>query len=129
MAGSRRFSIEEAVRGLGVKEIYAVDPYEQETTIEVLKKTKAGTGVNVVVCHSPCVVDQHRSKRGEKRQPLTIDPEICNACSLCIRVLGCPAILVKKGKYMIDQELCDGCELCAQVCQYDAIHPTTSVRT
>jgi indolepyruvate ferredoxin oxidoreductase alpha subunit len=128
MAASHRFSIEEAAYGLGVKEVFSVDPNDQETAIDALRRAKAGTGVNVVVCHSPCVIDQYRSKRGKKRQPLAIDSELCNACSLCVRVLGCPAILVKDGKYTIDQELCDGCELCAQICQYDAIHPAASMR-
>jgi indolepyruvate ferredoxin oxidoreductase alpha subunit len=128
MAASRRFSIEEAARGVGVKEVFSIDPNDQEAAFAALRQAKAGTGVNVVVCHSPCVVDRQRSRRGEKRPPLAIDSELCNACSLCVRVLGCPAILVKDGTYMIDQELCDGCELCAQVCQYDAIQPAASMR-
>lgn len=123
-----RFSIEDAVHGLGVRDVYSVDPYDQNATLEALGKAKAGTGVNVVVCHSPCVVDQHRSKRGERRQPLAIDAEVCNACSLCVRVLGCPAILVENGKYTIDPELCDGCGLCSFICQYDAIHPVAPMR-
>ena len=126
--GLRSFSIEEAVRGLGVQDVYSVDPYDQEAALEALGKAKSGTGVNVVVCHSPCVVDQHRSKRGKKRQPLAIDGEVCNACSLCVRVLGCPAILVEDGMHIIDPELCDGCGLCAVVCQYDAIHPAAPMR-
>ncbi|MFH1109589.1 MAG: indolepyruvate ferredoxin oxidoreductase subunit alpha [Planctomycetota bacterium] len=117
--------IEDAVRGLGVREIYSVDPFDEKATLAALKQAKRGKGVNVVICHSPCVVHGRRVSRG-KRIPFEISQERCNACSLCVRVLGCPAILTDDGKYWIDEDLCDGCELCARVCQQDAIHPVTS---
>lgn len=123
------FSIERAVEGLGVKEIYSVDPNNEDATLEALKKAKFGTGVNVIVSHSPCVVEARRSKKGEKRSPLEIDQELCNSCSLCVRVLGCPAILVTDGQYSIDPDVCDGCDLCALVCKHDAIKPTVPTRT
>jgi indolepyruvate ferredoxin oxidoreductase alpha subunit len=118
--------IEAAVRGLGVREVFSVDPFDEEATLAALKQAKGGTGVNVVVCHAPCVVNERRMTRGKKRAPFTIDQELCNACSLCVRVLGCPAILVAEGTYTIDQDLCDGCELCARVCQQGAIQPVAS---
>ncbi len=123
-----RFSIEEAVRGMGVREVYSVDPFDEQATLDAFKKAKSARaagpgagGVNVVVCHSPCVVYEHRLRRDEKRAPFEIDLEKCNTCSLCVRMLGCPAILIVDGEYVIDQDLCDGCELCADVCQHDAI--------
>jgi len=123
--GDHRFSIEDAVRGLGVREIYSVDPFDEKATLAVLKQAKRGKGVNVVISHSPCVVHERRVSRG-KRIPLEISQEQCNACSLCVRVLGCPAILTEDGRYWIDADLCDGCDLCARVCQQDAIRPVTS---
>jgi len=110
---------------LGLREIYSVDPFDEKATLAALKQAKRGKGVNVVICHSPCVVHGRRVSRG-KRIPFEISQEQCNACSLCVRVLGCPAILTNDGKYRIDEDLCDGCELCARVCQHDAIHPVTS---
>ncbi|MDO8631367.1 MAG: thiamine pyrophosphate-dependent enzyme, partial [Phycisphaerales bacterium] len=124
--GNGRFSIEEAVRGLGVREIYSVDPFDEQATLAALKQAKRGKGVNVVICHSPCVVHERRTTRLGKRAPYEISQEQCNACSLCVRVLGCPAILTDDGKYWIDGDLCDGCDLCARLCQQDAIHPVTS---
>lgn len=118
--------IEQAVRGLGVREVYSVDPFDEQATLAALKQAKAGTGLNVVVCHAPCVVDRRRRAKSEGRTPFVIDQELCNACSLCVRVLGCPAITIAEGKYEIDQDLCDGCELCARVCQHDAIKPATT---
>jgi indolepyruvate ferredoxin oxidoreductase alpha subunit len=123
--GNGRFSIEDAVRGLGIREVYSVDPFEEKATLAALKQAKDGEGVNVVVCHSPCVVHERRVSPG-KRVSFDIRSELCNACSLCVRVLGCPAILTEGGKFWIDADLCNGCELCARLCQQDAIHPVTS---
>ncbi len=121
-----RFSIESAVRGLGVREMYSVDPFDEEATLSALERAKNGSGVNVVICHSPCVVHQRRATKGEARPPFVISRELCNACSLCVRALGCPAILVVDGEYTIDQDLCDGCELCARICQHDAVRPAVA---
>ncbi len=117
----RRLAIEETVLGLGVRRIYSVDPFDEDATLAALKQAKSGTGVNVVVCHSPCVVNERRVNRDRKRAPFEVDSELCNGCSLCVRVLGCPAILVEDGTYTIDPDLCDGCELCARLCAHDAI--------
>jgi indolepyruvate ferredoxin oxidoreductase alpha subunit len=70
-------------------------------------------------------VNDRRLRKGKRRSPLTIDQVLCDECSLCVRVLGCPAILVTDGQYTIDEELCDGCELCAHLCQRDAIQPVS----
>ncbi|MCP4250148.1 MAG: indolepyruvate ferredoxin oxidoreductase subunit alpha [bacterium] len=113
--------IENAVRGLGVGEVYSVDPFDEEDTLAALRRAKSGTGVNVVVCHSPCVVHERRLNADAKRPSLAVDQELCNACSLCARVLGCPAILVTDGEYTIDPDLCDGCRICAELCQSGAI--------
>ena len=122
-------AIERAVRGLGVRDVYSVNPFDAEPTLAALKQAQQGRGVNVVVCHAPCVVHSRRLGQGRKRPPLAIDQELCQACSLCVRVLGCPAIIVVDGAYTIDQELCDGCGLCVHVCQRDAIQPAIPERT
>ncbi len=125
---SAGFSIEAAVRGLGVTEVYSIDPYDEDEAVEAFKKAKDGTGVSVVVSHSPCAVHDRRIRKGQAQAPFTIDQERCNACSLCVRQLGCPAILVTDGTYTIDADLCTGCGLCARVCQHDAIQRLTPER-
>ena len=126
------FSIEDAVRGLGVTHVEAVNPFDEKQTLEAFKKAKDGTGVNVVICQAPCAVNERRLHRSEKKTPFEVDQELCNACSLCVRMLGCPAILIIDGEYVIDRDLCDGCALCADVCNHDAIkacHPVEPERT
>ncbi len=114
-------SIERAVRGLGVTDVFAVNPFEQESTLAAMRQAKAGNGVNVVICNAACVVHENRLGIHRPEAAYTVDQELCNECSLCVRVLGCPAIYVSDGKYWIDRNLCDGCDLCAQVCNLDAI--------
>jgi indolepyruvate ferredoxin oxidoreductase alpha subunit len=117
-----RLVIEEAARGLGVSEVFSVNPFDEEATTAALKQAKNGRGVNVVVCNARCAVDARRRNKGKKRTPYEIDPDLCDACSLCVRVLGCPAVVVEDGVYRIDADLCDGCELCTRVCRHEAIH-------
>jgi indolepyruvate ferredoxin oxidoreductase alpha subunit len=121
-------AIERAVRGLGVRDVYSVDPFDEEATLAALKEAKSGSGVNVVVCHSPCAVAERRQTGARERTPMAINQDLCNACSLCVRVLGCPAILVAEGEFTIDQDLCNGCGLCARVCQHGAIEAVAPAR-
>lgn len=119
--GSSGLSIVQAVRGLGVTEVHLVDPCDAAATLEAMRKARAGSGVNAVICDSPCVVHLKRVGAYDKRSPYRVDQELCNQCSLCVLVLGCPAIEVIDGRYEIDAELCEGCDLCAIVCQHRAI--------
>ncbi len=119
---SAGISLRQAVLGVGVKDVYSVDPFDEEATLEAIRHAKAGLGVSVVICNAPCSVYENRGHRETKRAPYEIDMEACNGCSLCVRVLGCPAIYVEDGDYLIDPHLCDGCDLCARICNHDAIH-------
>ena len=114
-------SIEQAVRGLGVKEIYSINQFDEESTLEALTQAKTGDGINVVICNSPCVVHEKRSGVYERQQSYQIDQEVCTQCSLCVRMLGCPAIHIHEERYAIDQDLCEGCGLCMRVCNQNAI--------
>jgi len=115
--------IDDAVRGAGVTESYSVDPFDEEAALEALRSAKRSDGTNVIAFHAPCSVEQRRHRMEKELAAVVIDEESCNACSLCIRVLGCPCILVVDGKYVIDAELCGGCGLCVSVCAHDAIRP------
>ena len=125
--GENAFSIEDAARGLGVREIYSVDPFGDEA-LAALRQAKKSAGVNVVIFHAPCAVHRRRMQKGEARKRFTIDKDLCDSCTACIRLLGCPGILVTDGEYVIDGDLCDGCELCVQVCKRDAIQEVVSER-
>jgi indolepyruvate ferredoxin oxidoreductase alpha subunit len=113
--------LEQVVRGLGVRNVYSMNPFEIDTSIELLKQAKADQGLNVVISNAPCVVHERRVGVVQEQPPFTIDQELCDDCSLCVRRLGCPGINVTDGRYSIDPNNCNGCGLCAYVCNKDAI--------
>ncbi|MFC1572040.1 thiamine pyrophosphate-dependent enzyme [Candidatus Eisenbacteria bacterium] len=118
---TKNLSLEQAVRGLGVTEIYSINQFDERSTLEALRLAGNGDGVNVIICNSPCVVHEKRLGIYEPRSPFHIDPEICVQCSACVRFVGCPSIYVSEGEFFIDQDLCEGCGLCAHVCTHGAI--------
>ena len=118
--GGSGFSLEQIVRGLGVTDVYSLDPFAYETARQQLKQARDGTGVNVVIFNAPCRVNLRR-RETEPHLPLAIDQELCDGCTLCVRLLGCPAIFISDDRYGIDEDLCDGCGLCVRVCSRDAI--------
>jgi indolepyruvate ferredoxin oxidoreductase alpha subunit len=120
---TKRPLIEDTVRGLGVKEVFSADPFDEEAALDALRKARAAQGVSVVVFNSPCVVNERRLGLSSGRAPYAVDQALCNGCSLCVRLLGCPAIRIEDGKYFIDPDLCDGCDLCARLCKRDVIRP------
>ena len=75
--------------------------------------------------------DEYEAHVMEKRCPagvcralirLTILPDLCNGCGLCLR--ECPAGAIsgeKKEPHIIDQELCTHCRICYDVCPVGAI--------
>ena len=106
---------------MGVKEVFSVDPFDKEKMVSALKTARNGNGLNVIIAHSPCRVNQVKLGRPSGERPYEIRQEDCKGCALCVRVLGCPGILVTDGSFTIDEELCVGCGLCADVCEQGAI--------
>ncbi|MDE3088038.1 MAG: indolepyruvate ferredoxin oxidoreductase subunit alpha [Chloroflexota bacterium] len=123
-ASTQKIDIEQVVRGMGVKDVFVVDAFDEP---EVEKTIKAAVAIkdrpSVVISRGPCVfLDTYADKYIDD-----VDAVKCNGCSLCFRV-GCPAIFkgeidltTNKPKALIDPLLCIGCDVCLQVCPRDAI--------
>jgi TPP-dependent indolepyruvate ferredoxin oxidoreductase alpha subunit len=47
--------------------------------------------------------------------------EKCTECMACVKLLGCPALIVEDGKVEINETMCVACGLCVSVCPYGAI--------
>jgi len=103
-------------RGLGVKRVQVVDPYNLDQVRKVLEEELAAPEVSVVIAKAPCVLE-YRVTRG---RPVTVEVESCTRCGACIRV-GCMAIHEHGGYPQVDPDLCRGCEVCAQVCATGSI--------
>ncbi len=110
-----KVSIQEVLKGVGVKTVETVDPLELSKAIDTVKRVSAEKGVKAIVFKSPCAV----LIKGNK--PAVIDSGKCTSCKKCIKTLGCPGIVLRDGRVTIENSLCTGCGLCSQVCPFGAI--------
>ena len=110
-----KVSIQEVLKGVGVKVVETVDPLDLKKSIETVKRVAAEEGVKAIIFKSPCAVLIKPEK------PAVIDSEKCTGCKRCIKTLGCPGIIMSGGKAAIENSLCTGCGLCSQVCPFGAI--------
>ena len=109
-----KVSIENVLRGIGVKTVVTVNPLDLEKAVETVKECAEQRGVKAIIFKSPCIAITKPNKS------ITINDKCIN-CKKCIRELGCPAIIVEDGKVCIDKNLCTGCGLCSKVCPVNAI--------
>jgi len=115
---------EDIARACGVKFVEVIDPFDLKKATDTLEKAIRFDGPAFIVSRRPCTIIEQRRKRetGEKIIPYQVDQDKCNGkCEVCIKLLGCPAILRDNGRTVIDSSLCTGCSLCAQICPYHAI--------
>jgi len=113
-----KISIESLVRGIGVKNVFVVDPYDVKNLKEVINREIHRKEPSVIITNRPCVL--HREFKGIQFSPVRVNPELCTSCQICIR-LGCPSISMKDGKALIDEITCTGCGVCLELCPPKAI--------
>jgi len=106
--------IEGIAKALGIDKVEVVDPNDVEETKKVIKGVLDYDGPSVIISKSPCAL---LVKKGE----IPRVTEKCNACGICVKVLGCPAISMTEKRAEIDPVLCRGCGVCEAVCPYHAI--------
>jgi indolepyruvate ferredoxin oxidoreductase alpha subunit len=117
---SKAIDIVDVVRSCGVEFVRAVDidslENSLETSVIAVKEAMNFKGPAVIVFKGKCSGITKSDKRYK------VDPANCTGCSICIKQLGCPALLLPAGndKALI-QESCSGCGLCAQICPSGAI--------
>ncbi|MGI6684199.1 MAG: thiamine pyrophosphate-dependent enzyme [Bacillota bacterium] len=117
--GYQQLDLAKVVSGLGVKNLFVVDPYDYKATTEAIEKALTMPGVKVVMPRRECAIQANRRK--VKYSNISVDQEKCNTCKLCINITGCPAITLGEESIIIDHAQCNGCGLCAQVCNRSAI--------
>jgi len=119
---SEKILIEKVAKGCGVKYVKVVNPFKIEEASAVLKEALQHSGPSVIVFRAPCALMVAREKRrkGVKIVPCKITGK-CTNCMACIKLLGCPALIVEDEKVSISEALCVACGLCASICPYGAI--------
>ena len=116
-------SIEGIVRGIGVKLVKTVDPFNLKKTEEVFKEALRFEGVAVIITKQSCarLTDTKNRKKGINIK-YSINQEKCIKCLICVKNFSCPAIFTEKdGSVHLNPLLCDGCGVCVQVCPKKAI--------
>jgi indolepyruvate ferredoxin oxidoreductase alpha subunit len=116
----KTIDIEDVARSMGIESTRVVDPFNVRTTTEAIVDAINFNGPSVVVSRRTCALDARR--RGIIERLASINPEKCTGCLACVKLLGCPALVVESnGKVGIDTLQCNGCNLCATICPYKAI--------
>ncbi|MHA2187578.1 MAG: thiamine pyrophosphate-dependent enzyme, partial [Candidatus Thorarchaeota archaeon] len=122
--------IAEVCRGLGVKYVKTVEPFESIAKLvaevrEMVTWSRGNKAPAVLVSIEPCALltADERHKSGEFPQSYYVDDELCNSCKRCLNRLSCPAMYLnpETEKAVIDQTLCNLCGTCVSVCPQGAI--------
>lgn len=111
-------NIEALVKGMGVKHIVKVDPYNVKSLKDIINTEMHRDEPSVIIAERPCVL--HKSFKGIVFSPVRVNAEECTSCRLCVR-LGCPSISMKDDKAIIDEITCTGCGVCYDICPPAAI--------
>jgi indolepyruvate ferredoxin oxidoreductase alpha subunit len=147
----RSLSIEELVKGCGVKYIRVLNPYDIKGMIREVSKAyeytkKPDGGMAVLISRYPCIIYQKEQlkinpikveirhipppekglpqvKSGEMDKSLlpVFQNEVCVQCDTCM--IQCPEEAISKTEdgYVIDYDKCTGCRVCVQECPTSAI--------
>jgi indolepyruvate ferredoxin oxidoreductase alpha subunit len=126
-AATHRLDLEALARAIGIDDVQVVDPYDLEATEVAIRRATANPAPSVIIARRECVL----LRKGERKAPLTVDPDLCRRCGVCF-LTGCPAIegvadeedARGRRRPVINPLLCGGCEVCSQVCQFGAIKAT-----
>ena len=112
-----KVSIERVLRAIGLTVVETVDPLDHELAVETVRRVADEPGVKAIVFRSPCAV------LARPKATSSVDAEKCVGCRLCVRELGCPALVpdAATGRVRIDAAQCTGCTLCEQICPTHAI--------
>jgi indolepyruvate ferredoxin oxidoreductase alpha subunit len=116
-------SIEDAVRGLGVKKVVTVDPLKFSRTVEAVKDVAAYEGVSVLIARAFCPLYERTLPNRKKQRTFYVNQTKCKDHRSCVGKVACPAFYLENGKVQIDENRCTGCAFCIQFCPENAILP------
>ncbi len=118
-------SIENILKGLGIKFLKIINPSEIENSVKTIKNAWQfaieNETVSVIIAKAPCAI-LYRKKGNYKYQKVIIKNN-CTGCKICINKFQCPAIFYDESakKAGIDYSICIGCGVCVQICPEKAI--------
>lgn len=137
-------TIEDALKGVGVKWIRTVHNYRVSSVRDTLKEAfqTSFDGLKVIVAEGECQLERQRRIRpirakamanGERvvRTRFGVDDETCTGDHSCIRLSGCPTLTVKTSSDPLKSDPvahvtngCVGCGLCGEVAHAATLCPS-----
>ena len=137
-------SIEKTLRGVGVTWLQRVNNYQVEHVAAVLRRAldDPRRGLKVIIADGECMLERQRRlrplaaarlKAGEPvlRQRFGVDAEVCTGDRACIRLSGCPSLIIADNPDPLRSEpvttvadSCVGCGLCGEVAHAAALCPS-----
>ncbi len=141
---STQHSIEDAVRGVGVKWAKTVKTYDIGEMRAALKEAvkRKGTGPKVLVAQSECMLNRQRREKPlfakalkngvrTEQERFGVDEETCTGDHACIRLSGCPSLTIKPNPDPLKRQpvsfvdnSCVGCGNCGEVAHEAVLCPS-----
>jgi indolepyruvate ferredoxin oxidoreductase alpha subunit len=116
-------SIEKLVRGLGIEQVYTVNPRNVNKVTQIVEQATKEPGVSVIIAHEMCALLASRLAPPKTRMVFEVDQDKCKQHRDCLRLFACPAFYLDGDLVKINPHLCIGCTVCSQVCPEKAIKP------
>lgn len=119
-------SIEDVVKGCGVKYLKVVEAYDLKDNTAVVKEAWEYARDNeqpaVLIFRHPCLT---KLKVRQEQKPVTVDQDKCIGCRYCIDFFNCPGLAFDEdsSKAYIDERFCVNCGVCTEICPQGAIVP------
>ena len=142
---STNHTIEDAVRGLGVKWVRRIErTYDVNQMRDVLREalTTDFKGPKVIVASSECMLNKQRRERPIRAQAkqqgvrliqpkFGVDEDVCTGDHACMRLSGCPSLSLKhlddplrEDPVAYVDESCVGCGNCGEVADAAVLCPS-----
>ena len=123
-----KISLEELIKGCGVRWIKTIDPYDVENLIVLLKEARKYTqkrdgGIAVIIARHPCLI-RYPDVCRENPVKVVITSD-CDGCQYCLDYFECPALYLneEEDRVEIDRNFCVDCGVCIHACPKGAIIP------
>jgi len=118
-----QISIEDLVKGCGVKDIHVVHPYKVNKTVEAVRASSEYDGLSVIISREYCPLFAKGIGALKRTRPFYVNQDKCKGHRVCIDELACPAMHLDGYHVSIEETMCTGCAVCAQICPENAILP------
>ena len=137
-------TIENTLKGLGVKWLRKVDNYRVDEVRDTLREafTTDYPGLKVIVAEGECQLERQRRVKPQRARLLAqgrrvvrtrfgVDEDTCTGDHSCIRLSGCPTLTVKSSSDPLKTDPvahvtdgCVGCGLCGEVAHAATLCPS-----